>query len=201
MSVIPKWGKVRQMSAAYAVFFALTGFVILNGFSCGGKENNTPDGAATGAQGFNVSLGFGPDPDFDDDFDGHGDVHDLCQYFTVQGYKIRKIIVEVFRHDANNNQVNIYPPVEMKEGVNFLNGNPRSTIGQGLKFKIPETGAFKIRVRVWGYDCDDLPQPEDCLDCCEDDWAGPYWEQESSWTENKKYGWAYISYPKFLTCS
>ena len=189
------------LSAVSLTFFVLICFIVLNGFSCGTKAANTPDPASNGVAGFNVALGFGPDADFDDDFNGHGDIHDLCQYFTVQGWKIRKVIVEVFKFDGNQNEVAIYPPVEMKDGVNFLNGNVRSTIGQGMKFKIPEHGAFKVRVRMWGYDCSMMPPQTDCMDCCDDEGSRPYWEVVSGWIENKEYGWAYIAYPKFLTCS
>lgn len=196
-----RWKGWNVLSAQFCVLImAGVGFALLSGFSCGQAEN-TPPAADSGAPGFNVGLGFGPDPRYDGQI--HGDVHNPCEYFTGGTYKIKKVTVEIFKYDGAGKPVKIYDPVTMKDGVNFLNGNPQSPIGPGMKFKIPENGAFKIKIRVWGYDCDDLEPPGQCLDCCDDEAEGPYWEEESSWQDNQKndYARSYITYPKFIECS
>lgn len=173
------------------------GFTLLSGFSCG---DNTPPEAAAGAPSRSVGLGFGPHPSYDGQV--HGDLNNPCEYFKGGVYKIRKIVVEVFKHDANGLPVQIYDPVTFKDGVDFGSGNPNSPIGSGLRFNIPIEGAFKIKVRVWGYDCDDLEPPGQCLDCCDDEAEGPYWEEESPWHNNKEenFPYAYVSYPRFVNC-
>lgn len=195
-------GGFLKLSWNVILLFSIVVFVVTTGFSCG--QGNTPDGALVGAQGFSVGLGFGPDSRFDSELPG--DVHDLCQYFTAGIYKVKKMTVEVFvREGSGQVEKNIYPPVKMKDGVNFVNGNPRSPIGDGIKFKIPENGAFWVRVRIWGYDCEDLnPLPaEGCPDCCDGEDEGPYWEEVSPKQDNQqnRYAWAYITYPKFIGCS
>lgn len=200
ITVAARLAKVWHGQARLYVFLcAAIAFVVLNGFSCG-QGNNFPGGASTGAPGFRVGLGFGPDPRFDSHI--HGDVNDPCQYFTGGIYKVRKIIIEVFRFDEDDNEVAIYDPIVLKDGVHFANGNPRTPLSGGVAFKIPEYGAFKVRVRVWGYDCEDLPHSGFCLDCCDDEAEGPYWEETSPWQDNQKndYATGYVTYPKFIIC-
>lgn len=192
----------RSAIAQWPVFLfaALSCYITLSGFSCTEQEEiHVPPSAGVESEGFNVGHSFGH-PSHDANEPGVGDP---CKVFTGGVYRIKKIVVEVFKLDANGNEVPIYPTRVYKDGVNFANGNPNSPISPGMGFKIPFKGAFKVRTRVYGYPCDELPNPTQCLHCCEGDpSAAPFWEETSGWHDAKtdKFPSGYISYPKFRYC-
>lgn len=191
--------RVLLRRPALWLFFAFC-FLSLTGFACDPEDDaDVPPKAEVDAPSVTVGVSYGH-PDHDHQFDGVGDP---CQKFTGGTYRIKKIVIDIIVNDANGNEVKLYPTVFLKDGVNFMSGNPNSPIGPGTKFQIPQQGAYRIRTRIYGYPCDELPNPGECLDCCDGDpTAAPFWEEISGWHEWKDdgYGRSYVSYPDFLYC-
>lgn len=181
------------------LFFSALCFLTLSGFQCDeDDEIHVPDGADVEATGYNAGIAFGS-PSTNPHFEG---TDNPCERFVGGMYKIKKVVIEIFRYDNQGNEVPIYDPVVLKDGVNFASGNPNSSKGPGMKYQVPEHGAYRIRIRVYGYPCDELPNPGDCLACCGgDDSAGPFWEEVSEWKNaDDDMPTAYIAHPKFRYC-
>lgn len=173
-------------------------FLTITGFQCD-DDVDVPPNADVGADGFNVGHTFGH-PRTDANWPGVGDP---CRVFTGGVYRIKKVVVEVVRQNADGTETAIYPMKIYKDGVHFRNGNPNSPIGSGMGFKIPYDGAFRIKTKVYGYPCDELPNPNGCLHCCGGDAsAAPYWEENSPWHDAKtdRFPFGYYSYPEWKYC-
>ena len=138
------------------LFFSALCFLTLSGFQCDqDDEIHVPDGADVGATSYNAGIAFGS-PGTNLHYEG---TDDPCVRFVGGMYKIKKVVIIIFRYDNQGNEVPIYDPVVLKDGVNFNSGNPNSPKGPGMKYQVPEHGAYRIRVRVYGYPCDELPNP------------------------------------------
>lgn len=192
-------GRCVGLSRSGIFVASLLCYIALSGFQCDDQDVSVPDPADVETPGYTVGVGFGS-PQTNPYYSGTGDP---CQRYTGGIYPIKKIVVSVFRLDGNGNEVAIYPDTVLRDGTHFSGGNPHTPKGPGVKFKVPLHGAYKMRIRIYGYPCDELPNPSQCLHCCSgDNSAIPFWEEVSEWktADDDNMPYAYISHPEFKYC-